>query len=242
MPDSASLVSDRIFPRCHSRETCEASTLGSLLLPKPPVGPSSPLESPSRPWSQITERAVVERPTQVGTALHQLRELGAGHPAPSTTSALASPPWPTSTSSQSKSTPIAADSPSALVRPPVRFAEWLPAPERTAARRLRLLDGLSPHKMTAFWPKNLQSVVLLLQTAHRQTGTGRTANGCCWSNRPVPGPRRRSAGRRRRPHWRARRRSQGPWGRWRGGPGSQRCPGELDGIGASGWGWARQVG
>ena len=76
MPDSASLVSDRIFPRCHSRETCEASTLGSLLLPKPPVGPSSPLESPSRPWSQITERAVVERPTQVGTALHQLRELG----------------------------------------------------------------------------------------------------------------------------------------------------------------------
>ena len=46
----------------------------------PSVGPSSPLESPSRPWSQITERAVVERPTQVGTALHQLRELGARPP------------------------------------------------------------------------------------------------------------------------------------------------------------------
>jgi hypothetical protein len=96
--------------------------------------PDPGARSPNARWSNARRRSAPRCTSSASS--------GPAHPAPSTTSALASPPWPTSTSSQSKSTPIAADSPSALVRPPVRFAEWLPAPERTAARRLRLLDGL----------------------------------------------------------------------------------------------------
>src|SRR5664279_2086819 len=123
LPDSASLVSDRIFPRCHSRETCEASTLGSLLLPKPPVGPSSPLESPSRPWSQLTERAVVERPTQVGTALHQPASSGPATPRPRRLRHWpVRPGLPPPVPRRSRRL-LPRIRPAALVRPPVWFAE-----------------------------------------------------------------------------------------------------------------------